>query len=417
MYQLVSAIARLKSPGAVWAGVDLSAMSIAQIDTSYSEAYLRVSSPFWSADCTMLFSEVTKDYVNRNNTIQQFFDDNGNNTLPSTNGLATIGKGHIKYADAFQAGYKLERAVYGRSVASIPLPSEADTLVMSKPGVDPAVFYKNCLVSINGLIHMTAVDSQNIYVLQAGKSNYVSRRNEVGIVNFRDVGEITYVPITADMLYKNHPDQPYANQVFLKAPVSAQGKTVALVFGGYLFLHDNLSFFRTSDDTFCLDTQTMSLLDRFYESKQLLDMTELGVEYNGANKMQISRDQLFSDETITKWLTMSQSFLVYIDSPNVEVERVQLAPTQLAKQYLTYEKPTLPMVGGFGLVWPYWVQEDESVYSLTVGDNVFDHRLYDTTPSVMSPKPADNQIPYNRQSYSYAYFLDVQSEKIVIIPN
>ncbi|BAW19045.1 putative virion structural protein [Ralstonia phage RP12] len=417
MYQLVSAIAQLMAAGTAWAEVDLSTLTLSQIDSAYSDVYLRVSNPFWTSDRTMRFGEITSGYVQRDQTLAQFFAAQGNNTLPSTNGIASIAKGSIKYADAYWAGYQLERGRYLQSPTTIPQPDEADCLIMSKPGVDARVFHKNCLVSINGLIHRVDADSQYIYVIDAGKSNYLSRRNEVGIINFQDIGELTCVTITADMLFRAHSDQPFANQIFIKSPVEAQGKTVALVMGGYLFLLDGLSFFRTADDIFCLDTQSVPLLDRFYESRALIDMSNLGLEYNGAHDAQISRDQLYSDAVLTNWLTMSQSFLVLIDSPKVVVERQQLAPTQIAKQYLAFDEPSLPLVGGFGLLWPYWVQEDDGVFSVTVGDNIYHHRLFHTTPASQATMPADNRIPYNRESYSYAHFLDVQSEKVVITPN
>jgi hypothetical protein len=417
MYQLVSAIAQLKAAGTAWAAVDLSTQTLAQIDAGYSDAYLRVSSPFWTKDQTMRFGDITKGFADRTQTLAGFFAAQGNATLPSTDGLASIATGQIKYADAVWAGYQLDRGKYSTSPTTIPDPDDADVLIMSKPGVDARVFYKNCLVSINGLIHRTDADSKYVYVIDAAKSNYRSRRNEVGILNFRDVGELTFVPITADMLFKAHPDQPFANQIYIKSPVAAAGKTAALVMGGYLFLMDNTSFFRTADDIFCLDTQTVALLDRFYESRSLIDLSSLGLEYNGAHDMQISRAQLFSDEVLTKWMTLSQSFLVFIDSPNIVVERSQLPPTQLAKQYLTYEEPTLPLLGGFGLLWPYWPQEDDGVWSIAVGDNIFHHRLFHTTPPEAAPMPADNRRPYGRESYSYAHFLNIESEKIVITPN
>lgn len=417
MYQLVSAIAQLQAAGSPWAAVNLSAMTLSQIDSTYSEAHLRVKSPYWAQDQTMSFNEVTQGYVERKQTLAEFFAAKGNVTLPSVNGLASITKGKVKYADAVWAGYQLERGKYGSNPTTIPLASDADTLIMQKPNVDARIFYKNCLVTVNGLIHRVDADSKYIYVLDAGRSNYLSRRNEVGIINFKDVGELECHSITPDMLFKMHDQQPFANELFIKAPVATTNKTAALVMGGYLFLLDNLTFFRVADDVFGLDVQSISLLDRFFESRKLIDMSPLGLDYNGAHKAQISREQLYSDVVLTKWLTMSQSFLVFIDSPNIEVERQNLAPTSISNQYLTYTEPSLPMICGFGLIAPYWVQEDDNVFSVTVGDNIFPHYLFHTTPNKQAIMPADNRIPYNRESYSPAHFLEIVSEKVTITLN
>ena len=417
MYQLVSALAQRQVAGSPWTNVDLSNLTLAQIDSEYSEVHLRVKSPYWVNDKTMKLSEVTLNYGKRDQTIAQFFKDTVNNTLESIDGIAHIANGTVKYADAYWAGYSLERGKYSTSPTTIPTPDDAEILIMQKPGVNARVFHKNCLVSINGLIHRVDADSQYIYVMEAGKSNYHSRRNEVGIINFRDVGELECHSITEDMLFKAHAKQPFSNQIFIKAPVPAVNKSVALVMGGYLFLLDNLTFFRTADDIFCLDTQSIALLDRFFESKDLIDLSSLGLEYNGLHKKQISREQLFSDEVLTKWLTLSQSFLVYIDSPNIIVERQSLAPTHIAKQYLAYSEPTLPLLTGFGLLSPYWVQEDDNVFSITVGDNIMPNHLFHTTPSNQAVMPADNRIPYNREKYSPAHFLNIASEKLVIVDN
>lgn len=414
MYQLVSAIAQLKAAASPWAVVNLSAMSLSQVDSAYADVYLRVESPFWTNDHTMRFSEITQGYTERNHTIAQFFVAIGQVTLPSTDGLASIVKGRVKYADAYWSGYSLQRGKYLQSPTNIPTVDDADILIMKKQGVDARVFHKNCLVTVNGLIHRVDADSEYIYVIDAGKSNYLSRRNEVGIISFKDIGELECHSITPEMLFRGHPDQPFANQIFIQSPVSAEGKTAALVMGGYLFLLDNLTFFRTAEDIFCLDTQSIALLDRFFESRQLIDLSVLDLEYNGANKAQISRAQLFSDEVLTKWMTLSQSFLVFIDNANLTVERQQLAPTSIAKQYLVYEEPTLPLIGGFGLIRPYWSQEDDNIFSVTVGQNNRPHYLFHTTPNAQAIMPADNRIPYNRESYERAHFLDIESEKIVI---
>lgn len=417
MHQLVSAYAQLKAPTSPWAAVDLIGKTISEIANDYTDVYLQVSNNFWTQNRTMLFSEITNNYIQRNHTLEQFFTTIGNGTLPNINGIASIVRGKVKYADAFWAGYKINRTNRNQSPSTIPEVNDADSVIMSKPGVDARVFHKNCLVSINGLIHRTDADSQNAYVIDAGISNRHSGRNEVGILNFINVGELQTIAITPDMLFRQHADQPFANQIFIKSPVSAVGKTAALVFGGYLFLLDNKCFHRVAEDIFTIDTQSIALLDRFFESKDLIDLSPLGIEYNGKDKAQINKAELFSDAVLTKWLGLSQSFLLFIDNKNITVSRSQIAPTRIARQYLTYTEPTMPMVNGFGLIQPYWPQEDDDVFSLSVGDNVYDNRLFHTTPNEQSPMPADNRLPYNRTSYSPAHFLDIRSEKIVITPN
>lgn len=413
MYTLVSSLVKERH----WLEADISQLSIAQIDSRYEEAYLRVSSPFWAKDRTMLFSKVTSGYARRTDTIQQFFDAMGNTTLANTDGLASIGSGLVKYADAYWAGYKV---IAGKDNVAPSTPvdsSEADTLILSKEGVDGRIFHKNCLVSVNGIIHNTDADSQYIYVADGGTSVYHARLNAIGIYNFKNVGELTKYPITPDLLFKMVEQQPFSNQIFIKAPVDSANKTVALVFGGYLHLLDSLTFFRVGENTFCIDTQSIPLIERFIESRELIDMSALEIDFNGKHKAQFSKDQLLSDATLTKWLGMSQSFLVYIDSNNVTVDKEALPKTVFAKQYITHKDNTLPLVGGYGLLQAYWKYEDDNQFSITVGDNIRPNYLFRTTRLADVPMPADNKVPYDNQEYNTSYFWSISSEKIVITPN
>lgn len=413
MYTLVSAFVKERN----WLAKDLSQLSISQITSQYEEAYLRVSSPYWPVDRTMLFSEITKNYLNTNHTLAQLFASMGNTTLPSTNGIASISTGRVKYADAYWAGYSVRGALeHGNGVKPVK-PSEAKTIVLSKPGVNGFIFHKNCLVSVNGLLHRTDADNDRVYIVDGGISTYHANRNEIGIINFRSIGALTQVPITEDMLFKTHPSQPYANQIFLKAPVDTKDKTVALVFGGYLHLLDNLTFFRVGENSFCIDTQSIPLVERFIESRALIDLSSLDISFAGKHQAQFSKEELFSDQTLAQWLLLSQSFLLVIDSPAINVERETLPPTNLAKEYFTNKDNRLPLVIGYGLLAPYWKYEDDNIFSISVGDKIRPNYLFRTTPPANVPNPADNCEPYNPRSYSIAQFLDITSEKIVITPN
>lgn len=413
MYTLVSSLVKDRH----WEDIDISQLSLAQIDSKYESVYLRVSSPFWAKDRTMIYSEVTNGYARRTDTIQQFFDAKGNLTLDSIDGLASIGAGLVKYADAYWAGYHV---IAGKDNVAPDIPvgaSEADTLILSKPGVDGRIFHKNCLVSVNGIVHNSDADERYIYVKDGGTSVYHTRNNAIGIYNFKDVGEISKYPITPDLLFKVVDQQPFSNQIFIKAPADSANKTVALVFGGYLHLLDSLTFFRVGENTFCIDTQSIPLVERFIESRELIDTSALELDFNGDHKAQFSREQLLSDETLTKWLGMSQSFLVYIDSNNVTVDKEALPKTVFANQYITYKDNTLPLVGGYGLLQAYWKYEDDNQFSITVGNNIRPNYLFRTTRLSDVPNPADNKVPYDNQEYNTSYFWSISSEKIVITPN
>ena len=414
MYQIISCIGQSSEPGSAWEHISVIGKSISALSSEYSEIYLQVSNPYWKSSRTVIFSELLKIVKNTSVTLTEFFDSIGNSTIVSHEKSASIVEGSTSYCDAFYAGYKLSRARYSYSPEHVPNPEEADTLIMQKQGVNAKDFYKYCLVNVNGLFYRTDADSKYVYVKGAYDSMSYCGRNEVGVLSFAKVGAIETVGITKEMLSRAHPDQPYANQIVIKSPVNPGKRTAALVFGGYLMLLDNMSFVLCAEDTFVLDVQNIALLARYYESRKVIDMDFLGIETSGDDKMQISRAQLTSDETLTKWLTHALSFLVFIDTDNIHVERTQLPETRSYGQYITGQEPKELIIFGTGLAAVYWKQFDEGRWLISTGDNTYKEYLSDTVPESMTPMPADNAKPWVAQKYRLAYQLSISTQKVVL---
>jgi hypothetical protein len=168
------------------------------------------------------------------------------------------------------------------------------------------------------------------------------------------------------------------------------------------------------EDIFCLETQSLPLIDRFYESEKLIDMSSLGLERNGKNKVQISRAQLTSDEVLTKWMTLSQSFLVLINNDVVNIEREQIETGSSWGMYVSPTEPKYPLLSNYGSFFTYTKAVDDGKWTLTVGANTVNNLLVNTAEDFNSPFPADNRIPHNREETSRAHFLRIYTDSIVI---
>lgn len=414
MYQVNSAIGKPIDPGSAWTEMSVVGKSVSELVATFTEIYLNVSNPFWEKARTVKLSELRPLITNTADTLNTFFASLGNESIPSIEGTASVVNGSVTSSDAFYAGYKLSRGLYAYTPEYIPDISDADVLVMKKEGVDARDIHKYCLVSVNGLIHRVDADSSYAYILGAAKAWRHTNRNEVSVTSFASVGALECISITEDMLSRAHPDQPMANQVIIKSPVNPGNRVAALVFGGYLFLMDNLSFSRCAEDTFVLDVQNISIVDRFFETRRLIDVEFLGLEYGGAHQAQISREQLTSDETLKKWLTHSQSFLVFIDTDNLTVSREQIRDTMSDRLYVHDTEPVVPIVLGSGLMPPYWKEYNEGKWAISIGDNKqFDYLMH-TTPAEDVPMPADNERPYAPQDYRRAFLMNITTQKVVI---
>lgn len=414
MYQVISAIAKSMEPGSPWTEVSVQNQTIASLLSSYTEIYVRMSSPFWNTHRTVVFSKLRELFTDTNITFNSFIAGFGNETLPAIAGLASVVSGSVTFSDAYYAGYTVSRGRYSSNPLTVPEAADADCVILTKPGVDARDFHKYCLVSINGLIHRVDADSKYAYILDGAKTGYYSNRNEVGVMSFARVGALECVTLTEDCITRMHPNQPMSNQIAIKSPVDPKGRVAALVMGGYLFLMDEVSFSRCAEDRFVLDVQNIPLVERLHESRRIMDMDFLGLEFGGANKAQVSKAQLTSDAVMKKWLTCSQSFLVFIDTDNISVNREQLRDSVSYSDYIASTEPKQPIFYASGLLPVYWKQADEGKWLVSCGDNREYDYLTGTTPDSMVPAPADNCRPYVQQKYRRAYLTHITTQKVVI---
>lgn len=415
MYTVISGIGRLKTTGSRWITEDFGPRIVSDVISHYEEVYFKVSSVYWDSPRVVTLSALKPNVVDFSHTIQKAFTALGNKTIENTEGEAVVKNKYVKMADAVQAGYSMKR-VKSTLHPDIPVsPFEADDLVLSKLDVSPEEFNRYCLVSVNGLVHFNDADDSTIYVVGAQISSRISRRNEVGILNFKDIGKLNKLPIKEEMIHKRVGDQPYANQIYIKVPAGHSNKTAMLVVGGYLQMLDGNVFKRVADDIFCIETQAIHLIDRYLESRHLIDLSCLELEKYGKNDAQFIRSELYSDENLVRYLTISQSFIVFIDSDVVRTDKEHITTGVTFGQYFSPKRPTSPVRTGFGLLLPYWVREDDKLWSLTVGDNLRNNLLIHTNESRHAPNPADNRIPYDREEISPAYYWHISSEAIAIV--
>lgn len=414
MYKLITAFALPQGIGKGWSEVDLSQKTITQIRSEFAQVHLHVTHTSLAGTMRMELQEILENTMDHDQTIPSFFANNGKATRRTYKNLVTLRTGEVIYRDAFQAGYDIEptNRLYGINNVNNTL--DAVDAIMRKNGVDPYEFQKNCLVAINGLFHVVDADADGIYVKDAYKTCLHSQRNEVGIVNFKDVSSFTYMPITASMLKREGEQTGMGDKVYITIPEKHKNKLVALVAGGYFHLLDLDSFYRVSDTVFCYEIRNIDFLDRFFESEQIIDLSSLGLERAGRNKMQLSREQLFSDEVITKWMTISQSFLIFFDNPYISKERLHVETDTFPGMYLSVEEPTFPLFHLKGSLGVYWRVQDDMLWEMRVKNNAYQNYLHHTTSAEFAPNPADNAIPHNTVRLSHAHFLKISTSTIVL---
>lgn len=410
MYNLVSAIAKPFGAGQRWREVDIETVPLLTLFNTYSQIHAILTNPFVTGQVGLDLQTIRSAVGGTSMTFPEFLTANGNNTLQTFAPVPELKTKTVKYADAFHAGYKIQ-AVHSRAAADAQLPpSEKTWLKLTRPQTNYSLFYSKCLVNVNGFFHMLDMDSTGIFVVDGMKSQQLSGMNTIGIMSFREVANLQYVPITPSMVYKQNPNQALKNQAFVQCDVDLSNKTIAVVIGGYLHILDDKVITRVSDKAVCISMQDIPIIPRYFGSRKYIDFTSLDLEKTTRNDGQIDVEDILSDESIIGLLTLSQSFLVIIDNPNLYRDKVAVRCPKTPNHYVAYTKPNLPLVAGYGKVANYWYVKEHGQYSITTHDTLTQNYVFDTVDVIDEISVSNQRLPGNPVTYGDAYFLEIGTD-------
>lgn len=407
MYQLISAIAKPLDGDLRWKEVAIGNIALNVLFSTYSRIIATLSNPFLPENVAVDLDTIRPIIGGSSITFNAFLIENANNALTTLTDLPVINTRYARYADAFHAGYKITPIHPTASIDADLPPSEKTWLHLARPDTDYVLFYKSCLVSINGFFHATDANEEGVLVNSGMKSAMISGENQIGIYSFRELGELTFFPITEEMVFKQNDRQTYRERAYVDLGVDVSDKSVFLVLGGYLHALDKKTFYRTGPGTFAIDFSNLPLMDRYYESRNYIDLSSLDLDTTDRNDSQVGVDNFLSDATLLAYLTLSQSFFVVLDNNDIFVTKSPVRKTPLPDMFIGYEKPFYPLVVGMGRVTNYWYTHEDGQYSLTCHDTLRNNRLYDTVDFEKQISVSNANDPENPTYHSAPFFLKI----------
>lgn len=410
MYELVSAIAKPLNGNGQWKSVEIGNVALNTLYSTYTRIIATLTNPFVPDLVALDLNDIVLAASGQNDTFNQFLATNGNNTLPTSTTLPVLDAKYAKYADAFHAGYKVEPLHPSASPGSEYPPSEKTWLYLTRPDTDYELFGKSCLVNVNGFFHIIDAGPEGVYVKDGNKSAMLSRQNQIGIVSFLGLGELTYVPIATEMVYKQTEDQLFKNRCYIDLGQDVSDKSVMLVLGGYLHLLEPGAFYRTGASTFAIDFDNLPLVDRFYESKDYIDLSSMSLSKTARNPNQVAVSELYSDAALRAYVTLSQSFFVIVNNSDLSVDREQVRKTKMPDMFVSHKRPDWPLVVGAGKVGNYWYSYEDQQYALNCRDSLWNHRLYHTVNVKELVNASPSRKPEHPVSQSNAFFLKIGSQ-------
>lgn len=379
MYELISAIGLPKVGVKRWQTVAISNVPMVSIYSTYESVYLTLKSTFNQNVFLTLDLEKIKSRASvLNDTLSQFLVNNGNTTLPTIQGKYTLQEKYVRYRDAVRAGYKVT-PVDQNGILNSPTPySDRDWLALTKQNTDYHRMQARCLVSVNGMFHLTDTDGSKLLVVDGAKSKRLCGQTNVGVHSFNNVAGLSLIPITDSMIHRRYADTPLSKVMYIDSGINLNGKTLGIVLGGYLHILDRKTFYRISDSIVAIEFQNYPLLERYFESKKYIDLSSLELDIDEDNPDLVNYPQLTSDSVLRKYATLSQSFLVAIDSLDIFVDREELPTSKIPGTYISYSQPVYPLFTGYGKISEYWSTEEKPYWSLNVVNDATDNYMFQT---------------------------------------
>lgn len=413
MYTLVSAYGVSTGINGLWGAADIAALPFNVVFNTYRRLYLTLETVFLADPIHVDFEIFRAEYSNATDTVADVLAALDNTTLETVPSVPAFETKKIRFADAFHAGYRVEAAATGSAPSAGTAPHLRDEIRMYRTETDMKHFYENCMVTVNGFFHLLDTDEQYVYVMNGGKSKISSNQNQMGIWNFEDIGKLEYLPLKEDMIFKQHQDSFRSRKIYFDlGDTDTAGKTLLLILGGYLYMPAPGIFYPTGQNTWAVNLTNIPIIERYFESRKYIDLSSLPFTPTPTTHDLINVTEFFSDEVITKYCTLSQSFFVLVDTPRIYQNRHYLKKNHLPGIYTAYFDPKLPLITGYGRASEYWKRYEAGHWDIHVADSDRTNLVFNSISDKV-PMASGARMPFKPFVQSRGYFLELGADKQV----
>jgi hypothetical protein len=411
MYNFVKALCLSRSIGSQWKEMDIQDILVYDLFNIYTGIYLELSNIFLPGTVYVDMNTLRTEFSSYQGTLNEWLFELGTRALPTVPNLPNSQVKYVRYSDAIRSGYKIGITKIGSNLPDNYPAMGMEDLKVWRPRytTDIKLLHSHCLLSVNGYYHRTDADENSAYVYQGATTLRKSKDNHLGILSFLDIGKVTKVPIKFDEIYAQDATSSLRLRTYVKLDQDLTGKSVFLVLGGYLVFPDENIFWQSSDNMFALNFSGIPMLERYFESHNYLDLSGLGLPQNTNNPAMVNVDDFFSDEIIKRYLTLSQSFFVVVDAPNLFTNKISLRHCNIPGMFTAYQDPTYPLIVNYGKVAEYWKVKENNRWSVNVTDSFFRNFVLTTNPIHQLVNVTDQKIPSKPFYFSHGHLLEIGS--------
>lgn len=411
MYSCVRGLIRANGVNERLVSVNVNGMAVRTLAAEYSYAVLILTNPAITHEVSLDIRDVALLIykLNPDTTIDQWLSSIGDTSLPTSDVIPSPTSVISRYNDAFNAGYHVEK-IHPLAGDGNEFPDRyLTTLRLTRDDTDYSDLFKHVLVTVNGLLHLTDYSTAGLTVLNGGSSVSIANDNQVGLISFKDVGEIVCDPITLSMITARLPNLPLNQGIVIKVPgANFTTETVMVSFAGIL-LHSQQYYQVLSDDTLLLEWWKIPVWQMYYAVAKLMDVdlinTVLGRTPTHGDALDLN--VLNATPVIQAFLLLAQTFVIRIKTTGFYVERHPVERTGLPGRYYTYTLPRFPLQLSNGLLPAYLAQHEDDVYVLQIAEGFNEYKVHESrndSDGMYVHSGNESALP---REYAAAYLLEM----------
>jgi hypothetical protein len=409
MYAYVKAVCLSRSIGSQWQELDVSNYLVYDIFNKFTKVYLELSNIVLTQNVYVDLDILKAEYSSYNDTLNDLLIELDDRTLQTVTQLPSTVVKYAKYSDIFRSEYKAKITEAGIVHPDNYPESELHDIELTRPkyGTDMSLIHSHCLVSVNGYVHMTDTDGSKAYVYHAANTMRKSRLNHMGILSFLDIGELTKVSLNKNNIVGQSDTSPLRERIYFHIDENIDNKAVILVLGGYLVFPSEGVFWQSGNRTFALDLNQLQYIERIYESDMYIDLSQLALTTDAINEDMINVDELWSDRVIKEYMTLSQSFLVIVDTQQLTTNKIYLRHSSMPGMFTAYRDPVYPMVANYGKIVEYWKTYEDGHWAVNVQDSFLRNYIFTTQRKQQLANVTNNMISSKPFWHSRGYLLEI----------
>lgn len=170
-------------------------------------------------------------------------------------------------------------------------------------------------------------------------------------------------------------------------------------------------FQQVSDDVFSVNFEAFPYIERLFESSKALDLSSLELDISEELPGALNAPELLADETIRKYLQLSQTFFIVVDTDNLFTSKIALRNSRYPGMFIAYQEPDCPLIIGYGKLGEYWKTSEDGQWLLTVEDSYYRNYMFRGTPAKELQNVSGNLLPFNSYFDSKGYLLQIGTNK------